>query len=78
MVEICDFFLKKGRNMWFFCDNCDLKSSKDLFKKRLDTFLANVPDQPNVGSSYSSRIGATTQNGKKTNSLTDVLKFYKL
>ena len=47
---------------------------KNGFKKQLDLFLATVPDQANISSSHSARIGVTNQEGKKSNSLLDVIR----
>lgn len=53
-------------------EEADCKNLINGFKRKLDKFLMNIPDHPNLSSEYSQRILTTDITGKKSNSLIDV------
>ena len=49
------------------------KNPVDSFKRKLDKFLSQVPDKPNLSQEYSSRINTVDIRGMKSNSLIDLI-----
>ena len=45
------------------------RSLQDGFKRKLDDYLTNLPDEPNVSSSYSKFMGNMSMSGQMTNSI---------
>ena len=45
------------------------KRSIELFKKELDSYLATIPDQPNLSGEYSRRMVGLDKNSRRTNSI---------
>jgi len=54
----------------------DQEDKVTSFKKKLDCFLKGIPDKPNLSQEYSEQICIVDYRGKKSNSLTTVLRHY--
>ena len=55
-------------------DNQNDASYIKVFKRNLDKFLSDIPDKPNLDSPYASCINVLSTEGKKSNSLVDILR----
>ena len=45
------------------------KYSESQFKRKLDTFLQTIPDQPNLSYEYTKRMEGISRTGDRTNSI---------
>ena len=54
--------------------NCFGDAWVKMFKTKLDIFLQNIPDKPNLSSEYSSQIRTLNIKGKKSNSVIDIVR----